>query len=66
MAGYLRQSTDASRTTDIEGSDTAWHSTNVTVSPLPPAAEADDDLADVNFGDAPSAGAAVAGQDESQ
>ena len=42
-------------------------SRGMSVSRLPPAAEADEDLADVNFGDAPSAGSAAdAGQDESQ
>ena len=67
MAGFVSESTDASRTRDTEGSDTEWHKTNVTVSRLPTAAEADEDLADFNFGDAPRAGAAaVAGQDEIQ
>ena len=66
MAGLVSESTDASRTTDTEGSDTECHSTSVTVRHLLPADEADDDLADFNFGDTPSAGAPVAGQDESQ
>ena len=66
IGGSVTESTDASRTTEIEGSDTEWHSTNATVSRLPPAAEADEDLADFKFGDGPIAGAAaVAGQDES-
>ena len=67
MAGFVSESTDASWTTDTEGSYTEWHSKNVTVSRIPPAAEADEDLVDFKFADAPTAGAdAAARQDESQ
>ena len=67
MAGFVTAATDASWTTDTEGSDMEWQTTKVTVRRLSPAAEADQDLADFNFGDAPTEGAAAAaGQDDSQ
>ena len=67
VGGYVTESTDAAPTTESEASDTEWHSTNAQVRQLAPAAEADEDLADFNFGDVPAAGApAAAGQEESQ
>ena len=66
IGGYMTESTEASRTMDTEGSDTEWQSAQETVTHLAPAAEADEDLADFNLGDAPSAGAPAAGQDENR
>ena len=67
IGGFVMESTEASRTTDRDGSDTEWESAHVTVTHLPPAAEADEDLADYNVGDAPTAGAPPAvAQDECQ
>ena len=66
MAGFVPESTDASRTRETEGSLTQWQSTSATISRLTPAAEADEDITDFTFGDSPSAGtAAVSGQDDS-
>ena len=63
--GLVSESSADSRASDSEGTDSEWHSTSVAASHLPPAAEADEDLADFNFGDGPSAGAA-AGQEAIQ
>ena len=56
---------DTARTTESDSSDTELHSTNAAAGQLPPAAELDEDAADVNFCDGPrAAAAAVAGHDE--
>ena len=66
LAGFASESSVEAPTMESEESDTEWQSVHVTVTHLAPAAEADEDAADFNFGDAPSAGAPAAGQDESQ
>ena len=66
LGGYASESSVEARTSESEESDTEWQSAHPTVTSLAPAAEADEDAADFNFGDAPRAGAPAAGQDESQ
>ena len=66
VGGYASESSIEARTSESEESDTEWQLAHVTVTHLAPAAEADEDAADFNFGDGPSAGAHAAGQDESQ
>ena len=67
LGGLPSESSVEAPTTESEESDTEWQSAHVTVTHLAPDAEADEDAADFNLGDAPSVGAAtVAGQDESQ
>ena len=51
MNGYVSESATNSGASGPEATDTEWHSTALSVSRLAPAAEADEDLADFNFGD---------------
>ena len=66
VGGYASESSVEARTSESEEADTEWQSAHGTLTRLAPAAEADEDAADFNFGDAPSAGAPAAVQDESQ
>ena len=66
LGGYPSESSVEARTSESEESETECQSAHPTLTRLAPAAEADEDAADFNFGDAPSAGAPAAGQDESQ
>ena len=65
MSGYASEWSGEFRTSESEEADTEWQSAHVTLTHLAPAAEADEDAADFNFGDGPSTGSAdVAGRDE--
>ena len=67
LPGYASKSSVEARTSVSEECDTELQSALVTIMHLVLAADADEDAADFNFGDAPGTGdASVAGQDESE
>ena len=57
--GNLSESATESRAPDTDASDRDWHWPAVTVSRLAPAGEAEEDLADFNFGDSANNAASV-------
>ena len=64
LNGYVSESATDLRASDTGASDTVWQSTPISVSRNAPGAEADEDLADFNFGDAANNG--DAGQESSE